>query len=253
MTTLFFCLLLFYCPAQAASSRTVRLSDGDMAEVYVEPGYSTLLKFDSHPEPGLIGDQDGFKVEYLKSIVAIKPLMTHGQTNLFVFTKDGQFGFKLISAHGRHDNLIYVRPKPDGGPAGPTVKKTIIAIDDLLTRKIEKTVRTGDVSLTLKSVATPTSRSTIVLKVTIRQKFAVNTKATPWDEKVFSISQGSKSVKIENAFFEKHEASNGFAETDALLLMRAADFKHGESAKLVFLPPAKAAIQLAIPFSTDFH
>lgn len=92
--------------AWAKSMRVVRLSDSDMETVFVEPGFSTLIKFDSHPQPGLIGDQDGFKVEYLKNMVAIKPLVSRGKTNLFLFTKEGQFNFQLLAGVGRHDNIV---------------------------------------------------------------------------------------------------------------------------------------------------
>src|SRR5580698_188855 len=98
MVLLLLCLLTLQCPAYARSARTVHLADGQMEAIYVESGYSTLLKFSSHPEPGLIGDQDGFKVEYLKNIVAIKPLVSKGKTNLFIFTKEGQFNFQLIAS-----------------------------------------------------------------------------------------------------------------------------------------------------------
>lgn len=257
MFTLVFFLLMFHCPAHAKSSRTVHLVEGEMAPIYVEPGYSTLLKFDSHPEPGLIGDQDAFKVEYIKNIVAIKPLMPKGKTNLFVFTKDGQFGFQLISAHGKHDNVVYVGTSRNSGPPGPTAVKNVIAIDDLLTKKLMKSIKFGPISVTLESIATPTSRSTIILRVRIGQQLAVKIRARKLEACVFSLVQGTKSIKVENVFLEVKASTDLEAVTTALILARASDFKKSEISKLVVTltpsaDPNKAEV-LTLPFSADFR
>lgn len=236
LATPFLCLILFSCTLYAAPTRTVYLNDSDLANIAVEVGFSTLLKFDSHPEPGLIGDQDGFKVEYLKNIVAIKPLVTRGQTNLFVFTKDGQFGFRLVASRGRHDNVVFVKSIKNRGPAGPTMTKTTIEIDDLLTRKIGKRSRVGDFEFTLESVATPQSRSTTILKAVVNQ--SMKTKGSkPENISVDNIAilQGTKTVKIENAFFEKQIQKEGF-RTSLLILIRASDLNRKDKLKIVFMP-----------------
>lgn len=258
MLQLFFCLLMLHCPAHAASSRTVYLNDSDMTPIYVEPGFSTLLKFDSHPEPGLVGDQDAFKIEYLKSIVAIKPLIARAQTNLFVFTKEGQFGFKLITDRGKHDDVVLVKPSKNRGPIGPTVNKTVVEIDDLMTRKIGKTVQLGLTSVTLESIATPQSRSTIILKIKIQQKLTNSDRPQSWTTDAFSISQGSKDIKIENAFFEQMPKSPKEFQTNVLILARSDEFKKGESAKLTVkstasqTKPSKTPSSVTVPFSADF-
>ena len=238
IATPFLCLFLLPYTLFAAPTRTVYLNDSDLASIAVEVGFSTLLKFDSHPEPGLIGDQDGFKVEYLKNIVAIKPLVTRGQTNLFVFTKDGQFGFRLMASRGRHDNVVFVKPTKNRGPVGPTTMKTTVEIDDLLTRKMGKKSRVGDFELTLESVATPHSRSTIILKAVVNQ--SMKTKGSkPESVSIDNIAvlQGTKTIKIENAFFEKQIQKEGF-RTNILILIRASDLNRKAQLKIVFAPRA---------------
>ena len=176
--------------ANAKSMRTVHLSDGEMESVFVEPGYSTLIRFDNHPEPGLIGDQDGFKVEYMKNMVAIKPLVSKGQTNLFLFTKDGQFNFQLVAGRGRHDNIVYVQ----AGPAqshGSAPKATIL-VDELLTRKIRKVAGNSSTKLLLESISTPISHSTLVLHISVEQHLAKSQEKA--DEKWFSVHQGVKNI-----------------------------------------------------------
>ena len=256
MLGLMFCLLLFQCPAQARSSRAVHLADGDMEPIYVESGFSTLLKFSSHPEPGLIGDQDGFKVEYMKNIVAIKPLVSKGKTNLFVFTKEGQFNFQLVAGRGRHDNVVYVEPKWGKGPTGPTVAKTVVSIDDLLTRPINKTVSSGGLKLTLASVATPQSKSTVVLRVLVSEDTTHKKIPLAIETTFFSITQGTSNIKIENIFLESKAQNPKEAVTSGLILIRAADLKKNELLKLTLNLPKAAfgspAIMLQIPFSADF-
>lgn len=246
------CLILFANFANASPARTVYLNDAELAPISVEVGFSTLLKFDSHPEPGLIGDQDGFKVEYLKNIVAIKPLVSKGQTNLFVFTKDGQFGFKLMATRGQHDNVVFVKPAKNRGPAGPTTAKTTLEIDDLLTRKIGKSARAGDFELSLLSVATPQSKSTIILKATIRQTMKSKTaKPETVNAENFAINQGSRVIKIENAYFEQQILKDEI-RFNVLILIRASDVKRGEQVKLVFTSRAASKSSAAqLIFNAD--
>jgi hypothetical protein len=256
MLVLIMCLLSFNFSAEAKSARTVLLSDGDMEQVFVEPGFSTLLKFSSHPEPGLIGDQDGFKVEYMKNIVAIKPLISKGKTNLFVFTKEGQFNFQLVSSKGRHDNIVYVESRQGLGPPGPSALKTAVIIDDLLTLKFNRTVVAGQIKLTLDSIATPQSKSTIVLRVSVLE--SVNNKIKPHqiDSKWFSIHQGNTSINIESIFLESKPHGSSLSMTTGLILVRAAGLKKNEPLKLTLsipsTPTGQRATILQVLFSANF-
>jgi hypothetical protein len=239
---LLLCLLTFNCPADAKSLRIVHLSEGEMEPVFVEPGFSTLLKFDSHPEPGLIGDQDGFKVEYMKNMVAIKPLVSKGKTNLFLFTKDGQFNFQLVAGKGRHDNIVYVQA--GASQSHGSQPKLAVLIDDLLTRKLGKVVVSGGTKLILESIATPVSRSTVVLKISVEQRQSV-------DAKSFTIRDGKKVIPVENVFLESRVGPSSITVTSGLILIRAQEIKKG-ALRLEFSQPGmKRAI--SIPFSADFR
>ena len=241
MILLFLCLLTFQCTAEAKSMRIVHLSEGDMEPIYVEPGYSTLLKFDSHPEPGLIGDQDAFKVEYMKNMVAIKPLARSGKTNLFLFTKDGQFNFQLVAGKGRHDNIVYVQA--GGSQAHGSGPKPAVLVDDLLTRKLNKSAASGGLRLVLESIATPVSRSTLVLRVSVARP-----QGGVVDAKWFTVHAGKKVIPVENIFLEAKTTPPG--ATSGLILIRAQEIKKGEVLRLQFSEPSKSV--LSIPFSADF-
>lgn len=240
-------LILSLAPVvEAKSMRTVRLSEKDMETVFVEPGYSTLIKFDSHPEPGLIGDQDAFKVEYMKNMVAVKPLLSRGQTNLFLFTKEGQFNFQLIAGRGRHDNIVYAKTGASSPPSETAAPRPAVLVDDLLTRKIGKAVAKGGVKLVLESIATPISRTTLVLHILIEQTGPNAIKIEP---KMLSITQGTKGIPIENVFLESRLRKGNITPTSGLLLIRNQGLSARTPLKLDLLFPGKP---LSLQFSADF-
>jgi hypothetical protein len=245
MFPIFLLALLLAPSAEAKSMRMVHLTDKDMETVLVEPGYSTLIKFDSHPEPGLIGDQDAFKVEYMKNMVAIKPLVAKGQTNLFLFTKEGQYNFQLVAGRGRHDNIVYAQAGQGISP-GTTAPRPAVLVDDLLTRKLGKSAAKGGLKLTLQSIATPISRTTIVLRILIEQKASSAVKIDP---PMLKISQGAKAVAIENIFLESGNGKAGVLTTSGLLLIRAQELRPREPVRLDLLTQGKP---LSLQFSADF-
>lgn len=239
-------ILMAFPPVEAwaKSMRVVRLSDSDMETVFVEPGFSTLIKFDSHPQPGLIGDQDGFKVEYLKNMVAIKPMVSRGKTNLFLFTKEGQFNFQLLSGVGRHDNIVYAQIRTMPEAATPKIAKPVL-VDDLLTRKIGRAVAVGNVKLTLLTVSTPISRSTLVLKFEVsstKDEIAVGRES-------LSVFQGKKAVPLDNLFVESgKDKTRKFSSVLLLLRMDQMDPKTPLRLEL----KTKTGKPLSMPFSADF-
>ena len=236
MFILLLCLLTLQCPADASSSRTVRLADGDMVPIYLESGFSTLLKFNAHPEPGLIGDQDGFKVEYMKNIVAIKPLVAKGKTNLFIFTKDGEFNFQLIASRGQHDNVVYVESRRDSTTS--MTSKVAIPIDELLTRRINKSATAKNLQLNVDSISAPLSRSTLVLRFTLQEHVLKKSDValrpeTDW----FSVAQGRKPIKVENIYLEYKRVSPLLSQATGLILIRLSDLKKAENLHLTCTTP----------------
>jgi len=243
MLLIFLLALFLGTEAEAKSLRVVHLSDKDMETVLVEPGYSTLIKFDSHPEPGLIGDQDAFKVEYMKNMVAIKPLVGKGQTNLFLFTKDGQFNFQLVAGRGRHDNIVYVQSGGSGG-GGIAAPKPAVLVDDLLTRKLGKSVSRGRLKLVLESVATPISRTTLVLHILIEQ----GESAAKIEPKMLKLTQGGREIGVENVFLESSAGKAGVVSLRGLLLIRSQAVHPHEPLRLDLLTPGKP---LSLTFLAD--
>lgn len=235
-------------PVYAKSARTVTLADGEIAPIYVEAGFSTVLKFDSRPERGLIGDQDGFKVEYLKNVVAIKPLLLSGRTNLFLFTKEGQFNFQLIAARGRHDNVVYVRPKLEKPPPSqPTENHRIsIPLEAMRTRKISKSVSHASTKLTVESVATPPSGSVLIIRFTLSRASPVKKSINP---KAFSVAQKGREVRVENIYLETKEASRDAVESSGLLMIRAERIEPRQPIELRYLVNATEKQVVSVAFA----
>lgn len=244
-------------PVYAKPVRTVQMSEGDMAQVFVSPRFSTLIKFDAHPEPGLIGDQDAFKVEYMRNMVAIKPLVSRGKTNLFLFTKEGQFNFQLVAGTSNHDNIVYVRRAVAPSLAKNGNIEQVVIVDDLLTKKISKTATTMDMVLRLESIAAPISRSTIVLRFSVEQKFNENKKTefVALNRDRILVTQYEKSLPIENTYLEHSTPRKNTLLTKGLILLRGDRLKRNANVDLRILPVGKnesSKSDLLISFSADF-
>lgn len=130
--------------------------------------------------------------------------------------------------------------------------KSAILVNDLLTRKIGKIALRGDLKLVLESIATPVSRSTIVLRISIEQKIG-RLPPSKIEAKMLTIAQASKRIAIENIFLESKKASAGFVSTNGLLLIRAQEIKRGNVLTLELQPAqANQGKPLTLKFSSDF-
>ena len=70
-------LLLFARPTLAASIREIKGTTRSLIAIQTAIGFSTILEFQSKPLSAVLGDQDGFKLEYVGNSITLKPLI-HG-------------------------------------------------------------------------------------------------------------------------------------------------------------------------------
>lgn len=204
-----------------APSRTLSLKEGELAPIYVSPRFSTILQFDAHPEPGLIGDQDAFKVEYMRNLVAIKPLVSRGKTNLFIFTKEGQFNFQLIASSENHDNIVYVKRAGSQTPEKLLTIERVVLVDDLMTKKISKAVQRKNTKLTVVSLATPKSKSTLVIKFELERRQTDKEELFKIAKENISAKQKGANLLIENIYLENSRPDKILYLTKGLLLLRS--------------------------------
>lgn len=246
MKTLFFVFTMIGSIAQASSIRTVNMREGEMAQIKVSPRFSTLIKFDAHPEPGLIGDQDAFKVEYMRNMVAVKPLVSKGSTNLFLFTREGQFNFRLVASPNAHDDIVQVK-RFYPPQSKPVQAEYVRLIDDLLTKKINKESSKQGITLHVESVAAPPSRSTLLVRFWAEMKST--TKPPELRRDVFSIRQNQIETPIENLYLERSKPATRIFRVNGLILIRNAGFKKEQPITLCLsLDLKKKTCDLAVSF-----
>lgn len=218
-----------------------------MAQIHVSPRFSTLIKFDAHPEPGLIGDQDAFKVEYMRNMVAVKPLVSKGSTNLFLFTKEGQFNFRLVASPSVHDNIVYVKRLYTPQPKAPEIEYARL-IDDLLTKKINKESAKNGVLLRVESVATPPSRSTLLVRFVAEA--TPKAKSPELRRDAIFVKQNQAEIPIENTYLERSKPSPQVYRVSGILLLRAGGINKDQPLTLCLslLDPKKKACDLSVSF-----
>ena len=216
-----------------------------MAQIFVSPRFSTLIKFDAHPEPGLIGDQDAFKVEYMRNMVAVKPLVSKGKTNLFLFTKEGQFNFQLIATPDHHDNIVHAQRRYAPLPPTP-VERRIALVDELLTRKIGKAARGKDLTLRIETVAMPKSRSTLVIRFQIE-----TTMEKSFRREQIILRQSRRPIQVENLYLERVKVTSGGEIIKGLLLLRAEPLIKKLPLEFCLLPSKSGASEITLTFNAD--
>jgi len=208
-----------------APSRTLQMKEGELARIYVSPRFSTILQFEAHPEPGLIGDQDAFKVEYMRNLVAIKPLTSRGKTNLFIFTKEGQFNFQLIASNENHDNVVYVKRAGSQTPEKLLTTERVVLVDDQMTKMLNESVHRKNTKLTVISLSTPKSKSTLVIKFELERKQADKDELFKIAKENISLKQKGSNLLIENIYLENSRPDKNRYVTKGLLLLRAEGVK----------------------------
>jgi hypothetical protein len=86
-------LSLFISAAMAASDL------GPAAfPVFLREGFSSILEFDETPTQVVLGDQNLFQIEKLKSSLLIKPLKPYATTNMFVYFKSAPTKLFILTA-----------------------------------------------------------------------------------------------------------------------------------------------------------
>ena len=82
--------------------------EADVLKVNTSLGYCTVLEFPDKPILVTVGDNSLIQVEIpqnSKSVV-IKPLQATGETNLFVFTPNQRFNYKVLIGDAQHVDYV---------------------------------------------------------------------------------------------------------------------------------------------------
>lgn len=103
--------LLLLVPVLAnAHVRTIYPKTDDLLAVKTAIGIATIIQLPETIQTAIIGDQSGFKVEYIDKAVTVKPLRYGAKTNLYLITSGERFNLTLMpSAQDQADYVVYVR------------------------------------------------------------------------------------------------------------------------------------------------
>jgi len=242
-------LFAFTAEARTNQARTVALRDGDVAEVRTAIGYSTILEFETKPTSAVLGDQDAFKVEYIGSSLAVKPLVPSAKTNLFVFTDYDRFNLKLVTgSRDAGDYLVKIRQKKAEVQSqafesqGTLIATGIIGLGDvseksLVVKKIKKSAKCQGVMLGVVSVGWPPSQNTLIVDFTLEYlKGGKHTQKRIFEPGDIEILQAGKSVYVESLYLDGLDISDGNTLVNGTVVVRQSDLNRGQPFTLGFSP-----------------
>ncbi len=103
------CAFLF-SQTTLAAVKTVVLKNDELLTVKTALGIATIVQVPTSIQSAIIGDQSGFKVEYLDRAVTIKPLRYGAKTNLYLLTEPRRFNIRLVTlSQDIADYVVYVK------------------------------------------------------------------------------------------------------------------------------------------------
>ena len=141
---LFLTLVFMLSPTSSfANNRVQKISlvIDELSLVHTAVGIATIIQCPEAVSSVIIGDQGGFKIEYLDRAITIKPLRPGAKTNLYISTLSRRYNVRLITQNqDLADYVIYLMPK-DSFEKG-TIKW----------REYQRSMRAGGMTLDLKRV-----------------------------------------------------------------------------------------------------
>ena len=148
LSILFYSYLAFYEPTKAFADTRVRkieLQRDQIVTVKTAVGIATIIQVPERPNSIVVGDQAGFKVEYLDQAITIKPLHGGARSNLYIYTDYRRFNVQLVTtAESLADYVVYLenpKEKIKSSPISWMKYRNHLKIDGLTleTKRLAKT------------------------------------------------------------------------------------------------------------------
>lgn len=100
---------LLACHSEAHMRSVVPKSD-ELLLVKTALGIATIVQTPQAIQSAIIGDQSGFKVEYIDKAITIKPLRSGVKTNLYLMTEKARFNLRLVTLNqDQADYVVYIK------------------------------------------------------------------------------------------------------------------------------------------------
>ena len=104
---------IFLASSGFSQIRKTTIKEDDISTVKTALGIATILQLPEVIQSAIIGDQSGFKIEYLDKAVTIKPLRWGAKTNLYLVTESRRFNIRLVTgSQDAADYIVYLK-KPE--------------------------------------------------------------------------------------------------------------------------------------------
>ena len=141
-----FCL--FYQPGKVWADvrvRKVEVKRDQIVTVRTAIGIATIIQVPERPNSIVVGDQGGFKVEYLDQAITIKPIHGSARSNLYIYTDYRRFNVQLVTAgESSADYVVYLenpKEKPQSSAISWMKYRNHLKNDDLVleTKRLAKT------------------------------------------------------------------------------------------------------------------
>lgn len=177
----------------SAQIRKVAIKTDDIITVKTALGIATIIHLPETIQSAIIGDQSGFKVEYLDRAVTIKPLRSEVKTNLYLITEKQRYNVRLVTlAQASADYIVYFK-SPD--------------LNSSLSKwtKIDKSQQFDNVKLSIERIGLSNS-GFILIDARITTTSTQNLTLKPSD---FEIKQGGSSKVINGLFLSDLKISKG--------------------------------------------
>ena len=107
---LIYLVAFFLSSISFAQVRSVTLRKDELLTVKTALGIATIVQVPQAIQSAIIGDQSGFKVEYLEKAVTLKPLRSGARTNLYLVTEANRYSLRLTTiGQDGADYIVYVK------------------------------------------------------------------------------------------------------------------------------------------------
>ncbi|MGK5085804.1 TrbG/VirB9 family P-type conjugative transfer protein [Bdellovibrionota bacterium FG-1] len=210
---LVFGVLLIVCHQTLASEGRVRhvsVGGDQIVIVHTAIGIATIIQVPDTPSSVVVGDQEGFRVEYLDRAITIKPLRAGAKSNLYVYTDFKRYNIQLATGNeAAADYVVYLEsPKPPARDAEHSTNGATIWT------KLNKRLRLDDLRLAATRLGRAPSGVLLI-------EFEVSaSRPDSFDPSWLWLIQEGKARPIQNLFLSSVRMEPGQAIRGVLQILR---------------------------------
>jgi hypothetical protein len=229
-------VILVWSEADAKAPQNVELEENQVLPVKTALGFTTILQFNTRPTSVILGDQDAFKVEYVGSGIAIKPVMSKAQSNLFVFTNYDRFSFRLSVDNSQNsDFILKIKRKTNSSyNEAPNLKEDNAGSEKLFNLKLNNVSLCDGKFLEVNKLSWPANQKIYLIHFRLgftNQTKVKNIKFEPGDLELFQ-NEGIIPIETLNLSALEFSSSNPFVT--GMIIIKQNFLKRGLPLELRF-------------------